>query len=204
MRDLVTANYVSQITENGLANFGCDCAALLEVGHLLNTEYQNQDPYLVYALGRSGHPRKLKAFAESVASELQITAVDMTWLEKGSSIDGTIDKISLLHHAQAVITDIYHCAITAWREGTPVLCIGQGANRVINTLSDKKKELLHLQMFAAQNYIYTEEIIKPGTKSIVQHSANVLRSTKQVNTASAAIDCQKTQALNKLISVLAS
>jgi polysaccharide pyruvyl transferase WcaK-like protein len=204
MRDLASANFVSQLTNNNQSNFGCDCAALLEVDHLLDYD-SSVDPLCVsYALGRSGHGIKLKKLVNAVADRLDAIAVDLNWLEKGVGIDRTLHKIAQIKQSRVVITDIYHCAITAWREGIPVICIGQGANRVTSTLSDKKKELLHMQLFSMQNYIYFEEILKESTKSMSLHCVNIIQDTENNNIGSATIAQQKHQVLQKLLAVINS
>jgi polysaccharide pyruvyl transferase WcaK-like protein len=204
MRDLASANFVSQLINNDRSNFGCDCAALLEVDHLLDYDSSIDQSCVTYALGRSGHGIKLKKLVNAVADQLQATAVDLNWLEKGVGVDRTLDKITQIKHSRVVITDIYHCAITAWREGVPVICIGQGANRVTGTLSDKKKELLHMQLFSMQNYIYIEEILKQPTKSMSLHCANIIQDTENNNVGSATIAQQKHQVLQKLLAAINS
>jgi hypothetical protein len=202
MRDLASANFVTQLTNNDRCNFGCDCAVLLEVGHLLDSTVESG--CISYALGRSGHTVKLTKFVDSIANSLGSSTVNLHWLEKGVGVDRTIEKISAIKQSRALITDIYHCAITAWREGIPVLCIGQGANRVTGTLSDKKKELLHMQIFSMQNYIYTEEILKISNKSLTLHGANIIRTTENNNTGSHIMLQQKNQALDRLITAIKS
>jgi hypothetical protein len=204
MRDLASANFVSQLTNNNQSNFACDCAALLEVDHLIKHDSTIDSSCVSYALGRSGHTTKLKRLIDSVADGLDSTAVDLNWLEKGVGVDRTLEKISQIKQSKAVITDIYHCAITAWREGVPVICIGQGANRVTSTLSDKKKELLHMQIFSMQNYIYVEEIFKSSNKSMALHCVNVIQATEKNNVGSATIAQQKNQTLDKLIAAINS
>jgi len=204
MRDLASANFVSQLTNNNQSNFGCDCAALLEVDHLLDYD-SSVDPQCVsYALGRSGHGTKLKRLVNTVADRLDANVADLNWLEKGVGIDRTLQKIAQIKQSRVVITDIYHCAITAWREGIPVICIGQGANRVTSTLSDKKKELLHMQLFSMQNYIYVEEILKESTKSMSLHCANIIQATENNNIGSTTIAQQKHQVLQKLLAAINS
>jgi polysaccharide pyruvyl transferase WcaK-like protein len=202
MRDLASANFVSQLTNNDRSNFGCDCAALLEVDHVMEYDSTVDLSCVSYSLGRSGHGTKLKRLVDSVADGLGSTAVDLNWLEKGVGVDRTLEKISQIKQSRALVTDIYHCAITAWREGIPVICIGQGANRVTSTLSDKKKELLHMQIFSMQNYIYLEEILKSSNKSMALHCVNVIQDTENNNVGSAAIARQKHQVLQKLLAVI--
>jgi len=67
-------------------------------------------------------------------------------------------KIDLVKSCQLVITDTYHCAITAWREGVPCLCIGRGAETAVNTQSEKKKELLYAMFNATPFYIFLENL----------------------------------------------
>jgi len=201
MRDLVSANYVAQITGNNRSNFGCDCAALLEVAHVF-PDTSVSHPYVAYALGRSGHSKEVKNFLHLVCDQMGHQAIDLNWLDKGAGVDSTIEKIATINRAQAVVTDIYHCAITAWRESTPVLCIGQGANRVHSTLSDKKKELLHTQIFSIENYIYLEEILQPNQSRLVTHCADVLARTSKDNVGSRTLRCHANQSLHQLLTAL--
>jgi len=202
MRDLVSANFIDQIANNDRSNFGCDCAALLEVDHLVDSKSDIDAPYLTYALGRSGHTDILQKFTFDISEKLGTVPINLNWLEKGVGVDNTIKKISLIKHSTALITDIYHCAITAWREGTPVICIGHASSRVSGTLSDKKKEILHMQLFSIKNYVYIEEILKNSNKLLPQQCADIIKYTGNVNTGHSTLIQQKRQALDKLISAL--
>lgn len=204
MRDLASANFVSQLVNNSQSNFGCDCAAMLEVDDILHHDSTIDQSCITYALGRSKFNIDPNRFVDSIADRLNTTTINLNWLQKGMGIDRTLGKIAQIKQSRAVITDIYHCAITAWREGIPVICVGQGANRVTSTLSDKKKELLHMQLFSMQNYIYVEEISNTSTKQMSLHCANIIKDTENNNVGSTMIAQQKDQALAKLITAINS
>ncbi len=204
MRDLISSNFVSQITGNNYSNFGCDCAALLEVDHLIQSNDHSAEPYIAFSLGRSGYFTETIEFIHGVGKRMACNVIDINWLSKGTGVDDTISKIQLIHNAKAVVTDIYHCAITAWRQRTPVLCIGQGANRVTSTLSDKKKEIFHTQIFSLQNYIYLEEILTSTNNDIISLACERLLDTSANNFGSDILHDQKKHVLSKIIDTLLS
>lgn len=67
-------------------------------------------------------------------------------------------KIDQLRQCLFVVTDTYHCAINAWREGVPAICLGYGSEHASDTLSEKKIELLYSMLNARQFYVFVERI----------------------------------------------
>src|SRR5690606_36211726 len=87
-------------------------------------------------------------------------AVDLEWLERDpvqptASLEA---KLRQIRRCAFVITDTYHCAINAWREGVPAICIGYGTEEPKDPLSEKKKELLYSTFNARQFYVFAENL----------------------------------------------
>lgn len=87
-------------------------------------------------------------------------AVDLKWLERDpdrpmASLEAKLEQI---RRCAFVVTDTYHCAINAWREGVPAVCIGYGTEAPKDPLSEKKKELLYSMLNARQFYVFAENL----------------------------------------------
>jgi hypothetical protein len=168
MRDFLSANLISQITgKQGL--FGCDCAFLLETPNITKQDSN----YIAYSFGRSGYSNELNIFAEKISKISKLPLVKIDWLKKGVSLTDLFDYIKIIKNASFTITDIYHFSITSWRENTPCLCIGKGSSYPRNTLSDKKKEILYMQMFALHNYCYVEKILENDDQYVKESFLNI-------------------------------
>jgi polysaccharide pyruvyl transferase WcaK-like protein len=161
-RDVFSANFISQISQNKNVSYRVDCAFHFNTDKILKNIQDS--PYLCYSFGRSGCDAKLEEFAKEVANSMNLNAVNLNWLDK-SGLPGLINKISVIKGSSGLITDIYHCGITGMRESVPVIGIGMGASTISSTLSDKKKEVFFTQSFANQNYIYAESILNPENKT---------------------------------------
>ncbi len=162
MRDQVSANYVSQIARDEANAFGCDCALLLDPAPLKAYQKIEVPPgdYLVYSVGRSGANRALQGLAAEIAQRRRLKLVNIDWLGNPLGVPALADRLAVIRGARLVVTDIYHMGVSAWREGVPVLGIGQGASQVHGTLSDKKKEIFFRQIFASAYYLFVEEILQ--------------------------------------------
>jgi hypothetical protein len=77
-----------------------------------------------------------------------------------SGLKGLERKLSVIRGAKFVITDTYHLAISALREGVPALCIGWGAQGIEGSLSDKKKEIFFQQSMLRPNYLFVEQVFE--------------------------------------------
>jgi hypothetical protein len=105
----------------------------------------------------------ITAFAQSVAGALQCDLVDIGWLEPlgPSPMQALSQRLSSVNACRFVVTDTYHCAVNAWRDGIPAVCIGLGADHPDSTLSEKKKELLFGLFTALDHYVFIEELLNP-------------------------------------------
>ena len=89
-----------------------------------------------------------------------LVPIQLDWLKKKGSFNDMAVCISLIKRASVVITDIYHCTVTSYRENIPTICVGNGSSVPHNTLSDNKKEIFHYQHFINDRYRYVENIQK--------------------------------------------
>lgn len=193
VRDFFSKYFLEQITENKI-KVGGDCALLLDSGKLIATwpELENSRidrPYLLYAFGRSGDPDILEKYADAIAEKFGIIPIRLDWLKKGTGIAALAQRLYLIKNAEFVITDIYHCAINSYREKKSIICIGKGASRIKGTLSDKKKEILHFQLFAQDRYRYLENISQ-NFNAEVNHAIEILKNNQNFKTISDLIDRQ--------------
>lgn len=108
---------------------------------------------------------KMNAFVRAVADNVGATdIVNLSWLKsrKEDPVQGLLKKLSTINSCRAVVTDTYHCAINALREGIPAICIGDGAESPTSTLSDKKKEILYLMFNIKDLYVFVERLTPDG------------------------------------------
>jgi hypothetical protein len=162
-RDIISSNLLYQITNNEKIHFGCDCALLLDSEAFIDLyrpfNIVNSN-YLVYSFGRSGNADLLTKFAIEISNELGLIPVHLEWLKKKTGFKEMAQYINLIRGSFALITDIYHCTVTGYREHVPTICIGNGTSIPRTTLSDNKKEIFHYQHFINDRYRYLENIQK--------------------------------------------
>ena len=164
-RDVLSSNYLSQLTGNRQRTFfGCDCALMLDQ---LPAEEPIND-YFLYSFGRSGSPEMLDQLVKDISKELNLTPLHLEWLKKGAGLETLEENLKLMKGSKFVLTDIYHCAINAYRENVKVVCVGNAACRVTDTLSDKKKELFHFQHFASKSYFYLEQLTSQYDSELIR------------------------------------
>lgn len=204
MRDCWSAHFARQLAPAHNQTFGCDCALLLDSPAITTPQALPEQPYMLYSFGRSGQNQLLEQFAQRLSDHMGLELVNLEWLQKGIGQETLGKKIYLIQHAKFVLTDIYHCAITAWREHCPVLCIGNGASRIESSLSDKKKEIFHAQIFAGENYVFVEEIINPASwnKGLLQKFANLVCNDSTNQIIFGAVLFQAQQAKQNLLKAL--
>lgn len=209
MRDHVSANFVAQLARDESNAFGCDCAMLLDPESL--TPYQQvkvpAEDYLVCSFGRSGANRALIGLATEIAQRKRLKLVNINWLGNPRGVQALADKLALIRGARLVVTDIYHMGVTGWREGVPVLGIGQGASQAKGTLSDKKKEIFFRQLFASEFYLFLEDILQAlaSNKAMEAYMAHLLKVLDQQAALAfifATVKQQQDAARRKLLSVL--
>ena len=167
MRDPVSAALAARYGARGTTQ-GVDCALLLEPFGNIDWRRSRKAPAaLAFSFGRGPSRRKstrrlmrrlVAGLDHALNSKEQLS---LEWLSQNDvdPVAGLLEKLELLHSRSAVVvTDTYHCAVNAWREGIPAVCIGLGAEHPSGTLADKKKELF-LNMFGGGDfYVYSEEL----------------------------------------------
>lgn len=209
MRDQVSANFVAQLARNESNAFGCDRAMLLDPQSL--QPYQRvQLPkvdYLVCSFGRSGANRALMGLAAEIAQRRGLKLVNIDWLGKPLGLQALADKLAIIRGARLVVTDIYHMSVTGWREGVPVIGVGQGASQARGTLSDKKKEIFFRQIFAPDYFVFLENVLQAyaSNKAMDAYLSNLLKALDQASALAFIFDTVKRQqnaARTKLLSVL--
>ncbi|HWA19059.1 MAG TPA: polysaccharide pyruvyl transferase family protein [Devosia sp.] len=158
MRDPISAALAQNYGAKG-QTLGVDAAFLLSKG---------SKPDLAgpvgYSFGRIRWFRpirlRLQPFARRLAGVLGKDTTNIDWLNVDQEHPSRelADRIDLVRRCSVVVTDTYHCAITAWREGVPAICLGLGAEYRSSTLADKKKELMLGMFNAGAFYLYLEEL----------------------------------------------
>lgn len=209
LRDQVSANFVSQLAREESNAFGCDCALLLDPQLLQPIERVTlpKEDYLVCSFGRSGANRALFGLATEIAQRRGLKLINIDWLGNPRGLQALADKLALIRGARLVVTDIYHMGVTGWREGVPVLGVGQGASQARGTLSDKKKEIFFRQIFAPDFYLFLEDILKAysSNKAMDLYLSNVLKALDRKAALAFVFDTVKRQqnlARKRLLSVL--
>jgi len=158
MRDIFSANFVSQISPSQSATFGCDCALLVDSTELVLEKITEKSGYIAYSFERSNGSLALIAWTRQIAQLCNKKIYYLPWLDN-SGYAGLQTKLDIIKGADYIITDIYHLSVSALREGIPTLCVGRGTLDIQNSLSEKKKEIFFGQAFAYQNYIYFENLL---------------------------------------------
>jgi hypothetical protein len=166
-RDILSANFVTQLVPEKQNVYGCDCSLLLDHSYFSSDiKIEKQVKYFLYSFARSGNKRELEQFVKSVEDTTALTGIYIPWIEKGACISSLERSIKIIQDAEFVLTDIYHLSLNSWREGVPAICIGNGNSVVVNSLSDKKKEIFYQQIFASNYFLFVEEIITNHTSAI--------------------------------------
>ncbi|MBC7917303.1 MAG: hypothetical protein H7Y28_05790 [Rhodoferax sp.] len=215
-RDSVSANLVPHLAPNHAYTLGCDCALLLDADATLPMDLAQKfvadtvpKKFITCFFGRSGMDAELLRFAEGVAQQLGVPLVVLDWLGQPEGLDGLAFKLAVIRRAAAVITDTYHLAVSAWREGVPVIGIGRAQSRATGTLDDKKKELFFRQILAADYYLYAEEIVaalaNPAEmEKMLQSTAAILANTDSLKRVRKILSDQVVTARHKLIAALSA
>jgi hypothetical protein len=226
MRDIRSANVVSQLAPNRPPAFGCDCALLLDSAltsseaaeESAKTVHQNPtaqqiqgslpERYMLCSFGRSNANLALDAFSHFLATTMGLPKVTLHWLD-GSGTTSFVQKLEVLRGATCVVTDIYHLAVSAMREHTPVLGLGRGASYAQNSLSDKKKEIFFAQSMASANFVFVEAVLESLhsdqlTQELSKRCASALDDSAANHLIFECIERQKERAFGLLVSSLLS
>jgi len=155
LRDVLSAGFASQLCEDGSDHFGCDCAFFLRNRAPEHKGPTGQRGYIACSFGRSGSTSLYRVFVALLAEMSGRHLTDVSWLrlEHAQDLD---QRIAGIRNAAMVVTDVYHMAVTALREGIPVICLARGTTPPTGTLSDKKKEILMTQHFAGRSLVHQE------------------------------------------------
>jgi hypothetical protein len=208
MRDPVSAALAAHYGAMGAA-LGVDCALLLQpFGALDWTHNGSASKAIGFSFGRGPAKRKsttrlMHQLVEGLGRHLQLAdRVPLEWLRanEAAPLADLVGKLEKMHRSAVIVTDTYHCAVNAWREGVPAICIGMGAEHPAGTLADKKKELF-LGMFGATDYyVFSESLRKWGgvrstirrLEPVLEHAPTVIRTIRQ---AAGRAEVQLAQAL---------
>lgn len=177
-RDALSAARISPVRGEN-PTLVCDCALLLDDedrAHLKGfKKAQKQDGIGVF-IGRSRARFVQLLFTRILGVALGRKCTWLPWLSKGRGMramacvfgyDAAHDHLppgeilSMLSGYSLVITDTYHICVNAWNLGIPAICIGEGAGSSVNSVSDKKKEILYEMYGAGMFYVFVERICSP-------------------------------------------
>lgn len=199
MRDPVSAHYAQRYSHREDGTIGLDCSLLLHPygpykWRAADTE-RGADYRICFSFGRrlAKNPTTMSAmqdFVQTLAQHMNAGCVtNLSWLSRRTNapIQGVCDKLKAIRRSNLVVTDTYHCAINAWREGVPAICIGSGAEDKQGTLSDKKKELFFSMFNLGDLYVYSEKIGSPGERQALCERITTLLSTPYAVSASESI-----------------
>lgn len=167
LRDPLSAEFARRYGERDDSTQGVDCAFLLKPTPAFAWKGSKiQGPTRVgFSFGRGpSRVADVKAamlhLVDAVSERLGATdRVDLKWIRAnaGDPIAHVARKLEAINSCDLIITDTYHCAVNAWREGVPTVCIGFGVETPSTTVSDKKKELLYSMIQAREYYVYSED-----------------------------------------------
>ena len=155
LRDVLSAGFASQLCGNSRDHLGCDCAFFLH--NRLNdpASIQQRGGHIACAFGRSGATTLYRSFTGLMAKASGLSVQELAWLDCQHARD-LEPMIGAIGDAAFVVTDVYHVAVTALREGTPAICLAHGASAPSSTIADKKKEVLFSQYFAGGSLVFHE------------------------------------------------
>jgi hypothetical protein len=166
VRDPISAAFASLLGAKG-ATLGVDCGFLLKPFPLL---VWDQNPRIFtktvgYSFNRmlsqdGKQLDRMLRLVRKLAHVLGLQPMNLRWLETtgGDLSSGLAARIAEINKCCLVVTDTYHCAVNALREGIPTVCVGLGSEHAKHPLSEKKKELLFYMFNAGSLYLYFEEI----------------------------------------------
>lgn len=174
------ANFTPSLTQ------GIDCAFFLDRDRRQGTMHEKSGPVGIY-LGRGATQRAwyrwaVHRLARELSGALKARSImELQWLEDtetGSSGPEVMlaAKLARIRNCSVVVTDTYHCAISALREGVPAICVGSGTSSFHGELTEKKKELLYWMLGIQDLYAFSERIIfRSQRRRFVDQAAAVIR-----------------------------
>lgn len=219
-RDALSAAKISPLRDHQ-PTLGSDCALLLEnddlksLGGFVQAE-QRQGVGVFF--GRSPSKAQMMLFSKILSSELKETASWLPWFPSSKKIKflGKLFSYNAQMEAEKpgvllsqmsgykyIITDTYHICVNAWRMGIPAVCIGRGADNAVNSLADKKKEILFEMYGARQLYVFLENIkIPSGMRKEATRIAKVLKNEKYTSEVSETIQVHRTMARQRFLGAM--
>ncbi|MEI4233136.1 polysaccharide pyruvyl transferase family protein [Roseovarius sp. D22-M7] len=116
-----------------------------------------------FSFGRTAGPKSrllrkwpVHRFTKALSRAASLPLYDIGWKSSGGDASLFYEKLEELRRCRLIVTDTYHCAINAMREGVPVICVGEGARHQFTTLGDKKKEFLFHAFMAQGLYAFSD------------------------------------------------
>ena len=217
-RDMYSTIFINHLTASSKASLGCDCAFLLNQheflaklgkilpNHLKSSVKNEALPYMILALGRTKSLSLLTHFSNLVARKLGVEVVVLPWLVN-NGIQGLGKSLKLIAKADFVFTDVYHCAVTALREGKSTIAYGASSFNPNHSLSDNKKEVLMRQHLFGSNYISVELISRAiiedrATSELVDHVVEIVKNQKSRDIGSSLLSNHIKSSMDSLSSVL--
>lgn len=166
MRDAISTSIVSLVSRSTRVEIGLDPAFLLDQSSLntykdctiqsMTNGIRSTSVVIGYAFGRSSSSKLLLSVLKSLLSFYPGSEeLCIHWFDRSGqySPEMLVNKVA---QSTFIITDIYHCAVTALRNHIPVICFGHASQSPTGTLSDKKKEIL-FQQYGLGSYYYPIE-----------------------------------------------
>ena len=173
---------MAQILRGNSVNVTCGVDAAFFLSSALPPYVGGRDG-IGYSFGRTAGPktsvyRRFAAmrFCQAVSRSTKLRLRHIRWNSSGGDAEGFHNTLDELRRCRLVITDTYHCAVNALREGVPVICIGDGSKHQTGTLGDKKKEYLFHGLMAQEMYVFADNlsIMRAGADAAGQYVADVL------------------------------
>lgn len=166
-RDPISTAYAARYAGfAGSVALGLDPAFLLDSSRLLAwagvpLPVPGAEPRIGTWFGRSPLRDRMAALAGRLGERIAAAPVDLAWNVASTEhpMLKLAHKIALLRSCSLVVTDTYHCAVNALREGVPTIAIGLGASHGRRAIDDKKKELLFLTLNATERYVFSERLL---------------------------------------------
>jgi Polysaccharide pyruvyl transferase len=203
------------------STLGCDCALVLADSDLAALPGFAPAPArkgVGVFFGRSPQKPLMLRLSRAIASEVGESTHWLPWFptRPGTRLFGRLlgmeleakqpmpgQLLAMLSGFRFVVTDTYHLAVNAWRLGIPTICIGQGANAMAGTLSDKKKEVLFEMYGARPHYIFLESLKLGRIGKVARAAAQTLQDERLTSAVSASIEAHRQRAIAQLGNALA-
>lgn len=221
LRDAISAARLHALNPDR-TNLGCDAAYLLE-----SSDLEALDGFKL-ATAQSGVGLFLRrtpdyvasfSFAKRLARALNEPLTWLPWfwsrrrlamIGKGFGVDVVTNQpspgeiLSQLSGYKLIVTDTYHVCVNAWRMGIPAVCIGDGGQHSVHSLSDKKKEIMYSMYEAQELYVFSEQLKgRRSMKRSVETVAGTLGNSEILDRIHRNIRAHRSAAMQNLSTFIA-